>query len=140
MFYNILLIYTFSILCVAKAFLFEKAGEYGWKALIPLYDLYVMAKIVRKQKTIIYMYLSMLILGISTFVGLLTMNSNVLISNIFFVVLIISMIIFILLYFSVLTAVCSIFDLTPVFAAGLFLLPPVFFGIIAFNDNIRLRE
>lgn len=38
---------------VAYWFLFEKAGEDGWKALVPFYNSYVLCKISKKRKTVL---------------------------------------------------------------------------------------
>lgn len=51
---------------VAMWFIFEKAGEAGWKSLIPLYNVYIMFKIARNPKFIQYI-LSICLMSISLY-------------------------------------------------------------------------
>lgn len=52
---------VFILHIVALSMIFEKAGEHGWKAVIPIYNIYVLFKITKSKR--FALYLISLILG-----------------------------------------------------------------------------
>ena len=121
--------------------IFEKAGEKGWKSLIPIYNIYIMYKIVKMEKWFFITLAASLVASmIATSMGInledpsaqLIING----SNIFGFLL--------LLAVGVLGAVISIIQYVRLsrafqhgtgFAVGLILLSSLFFLILGFDDS-----
>ena len=69
---GILVIAFYILLVIALWKIFEKAGEAGWKSLIPIYNLYVMCKIIGAS-----FWISLIVLPIVVgIVGTLLFNDN----------------------------------------------------------------
>jgi hypothetical protein len=92
------------LLIVAYWMVFEKAGQAGWKVLIPIYSTVVMLRIVGKSA---WLALLLLLIGL----GLLILE----------IIIAIGM--------------ARSFGRSGWFAVGLFLLPFVFYPILAFGDS-----
>ena len=119
--------------------MFEKAGEKGWKALIPIYGEYINCKIVGKVKIF--------------WVNLISTISFIILSSIILVSLqvnptefLLGVLIFLAITYLIIIIVCGvikafatakIFGQESVFGLGLLFLPIIFVAIIAFDKKIR---
>ena len=71
--YLIFLVAIFVFICIVMWKIFEKAGEDGWKSLIPIYNIIVYFKIIGLQWWFIFIVLSpviCIITGIWGFIGI----------------------------------------------------------------------
>lgn len=147
------------LITIATWLIFTKAGEDGWKALIPFYSTYTEFKIVGKTKYFLPWLIAAIINLVTVFIlifylignaisSMLIMDAfdHVLLANMTITILVLSLIIGIsLIVCAVFTIILRIeqtkvFNLSPAFAIGLVLLPVVFLSIIAFNPNIQYTK
>ena len=130
------------LLIVAMWKLFKKAGEPGWKALIPIYDVYILFKISGAKSWFWGLIVAEIIVFINTIVGvnngsLVTdANGNVTeIKDITYTIITAAMAIFELVAYIVLCAKLSkAFKRGVGTAIGLFFLPNIFTLILAFGS------
>lgn len=130
------------LMIVAMWKLFKKAGEPGWKALIPIYDVYILFKISGAKSWFWGLVVAEIIVFINTIVGvnngsLVTdANGNVTeIKDITFTIIVAAMAIFELICYIVLCAKLSkAFKRGAGTAIGLFFLPNIFTLILAFGS------
>ncbi|MBR3263780.1 hypothetical protein IKF94_00895 [Candidatus Saccharibacteria bacterium] len=130
------------LLIVAMWKLFKKAGEPGWKALIPIYDVYILFKISGAKSWFWGLIVAEIIVFIDTIVGvnnggLVTdANGNVTeIKDISFAIIVAAMAIFELICYIVLCAKLSkAFKRGAGTAIGLFFFPNIFTLILAFGS------
>ena len=125
------------VLVLAIVFLwkiFEKAGEKGWEALIPVYNTYILFKIAWKEK-----YFWILCLFVFTmFFGALLMGinpSNLVLGGFGDIIIIGSCVGMLVIYFSLLSKICNSFNKGGLFMLGLIFLNIIFFGILAFDKS-----
>ncbi len=135
---DILVIIGLIVYFVSKSYVFEKAGEYGWKALVPFYGLFTLNKITNTKNFFIPIAITEIIFIASLIIGFRTMTSSVMLSNSMFVVMLLSAVLFTVFMIRTLISLCDIAGIKKIFSIGLYLAPPVFFGILAFNDKIQL--
>lgn len=135
---------VFSIVCMWKVF--AKAGEGGWKILIPIYNEYIRFKIAGcKARYWLSFVLSAVSIGLMVYsagdifndlylVGTLAYlpDSTILCMLAAVLLLVVVGIIGITVNFKMAKA----FNLPGVFGLGLWLLPVIFYAVIAFNGNI----
>ena len=114
--------------------IFEKAGEKGWEALIPVYNTYILFKIAWKEK-----YFWILCLFVFTmFFGALLMGinpSNLVLGGFGDIIIIGSCVGMLVIYFSLLSKICNSFNKGGLFMLGLIFLNIIFFGILAFDKS-----
>ena len=130
------------LMIVAMWKLFKKAGEPGWKALIPIYDVYILFKISGAKSWFWGLIVAEIIVFINTIVGvnngsLVTdANGNVTeIKDITFTIIVAAMAIFELICYIVLCAkLAKAFKRGAGTAIGLFFLPNIFTLILAFGS------
>lgn len=138
-------LFVFGLVC--KWRIFSKAGEGGWKILIPIYNTYILFKIANAKARFwvcVGLTLAMSVLS-TTFLGIiiryiqvygfipqlgLSMTLRVLA---FFVIWLVILVINITIHFSLAKA----FGLPGIFGLGLWLLPIIFNAIIAFSGSIQ---
>ena len=125
------------VLVLAIVFLwkiFEKAGEKGWEALIPVYNTYILFKIAWKEK-----YFWILCLFVFTmFFGALLMGinpSNLVLGGFGDIIIIGSCVGMLVIYFSLLSKICNSFNKGGLFMVGLIFLNIIFLGILAFDKS-----
>lgn len=109
------------LMLVAMWRIFTKANEEGWKSLIPFYGSYVLAKIVwRKGEYYWYCLIAQVVLNLLKFLwpGFAVIGGIVTIA--YWIMLCIGL--------------CNVFGQSGGFAAGLILLPVIFFPILAFGS------
>lgn len=121
--------------------IFEKAGEKGWKALIPIYNVYIMYKIVKMQKWFWITLLASFIFGMCCgFAGYdpnlnnfenLSMGGAITVGVAAIVYAIIAL--YVEITYSIRTA--RAFGHGVGFAVGLILLPSIFWLIIGFGSS-----
>lgn len=127
---------------VAMWKIFEKAGEEGWKAIIPVYNIYIMFKIAGK-KSLFGIYLAsiiaMIILPIIIIVISLASDTNtskgagiLLAIAVILALALVCFIINICMY----VGLTKKFNLSGGFVAGLIFLNTIFYCIIGFSKNI----
>ncbi len=138
MLFDIAVLIYILVLTVAWAMLFEKAGERGWKALIPFYNLYILFKIADASRITLQTIGAGVISLCALIVSASAMYTNPLVSNVGFAISVLALIAFAFFYILAMISLCDLAGVKKPFAAGLLLLPPVFFGILAFNENIRM--
>ena len=127
--------------------IFEKAGEKGWEALIPVYNIfnikklieiiyntYILFKIAWKEK-----YFWILCLFVFTmFFGALLMGinpSNLVLGGFGDIIIIGSCVGMLVIYFSLLSKICNSFNKGGLFMVGLIFLNIIFLGILAFDKS-----
>lgn len=118
---------------------YEKAGEAGWKCLIPFYSTYVMLRFTgRPTKWMWYIFLPMLFYMPAYFLLLLDMQGAIYMAPMVVVALILLMLsmITVMMVFNILiyTALCDRFGISKWFTLGLVLMPIIFWPILAFGD------
>ncbi len=121
----------FSLVCMWK--IFEKAGEAGWKCLIPIYNIYIFFKIAWEPKYFIYSILGIIAASVLTGIGAGN-NSGVLTGIGSFLVIILYFAIFILAIIAD-VKLAKRFGKSGGFAVGLILLSVVFMAILAFDSS-----
>ena len=109
--------------------IFVKAGEPGWKALIPLYSGYIMYKLAWTPKWFF------LVLGITTVDLLLYFSGNSTLAAISWLLTIANFVISI--FFSI--ELAKAFGKSGGFAVGLILVPFVFYPILAFGKDQYIK-
>ncbi len=122
---------VFEIICLWR--IFEKAGEPGWKCLIPIYNLYVFMKICWEAKYFIYLILGIIGAAIIFVVGL---NNGSGAMGGFAVFLMIALYIAI----GILAIIAQVklarrFGKSGGFAVGLIFLNTIFMAILAFDQS-----
>ncbi len=117
--YLSVILFLLAVLLIASWKILIKAGQPGWAALIPLYNIYVYTQVLRRPKWWILLYF----FGFVPFVGSL-----------------------VFLFVSIIDSVrmAKVFGETPVFGVGLLLLPFIFYLVLAFgsadHDEYRVVE
>lgn len=114
--------------------IFEKAGEKGWKAIIPVYSFYILFKIAWKTSYfwLILAFLIAIICG-SVIAGL-NPESTVQ-GGIGSTIVIGSAVGFIIIYINLLSNICYSFNKSRLFMIGLLFLNIIFMGILAFDKS-----
>lgn len=135
---------VFTIVCMWKVF--TKAGEGGWKILIPIYNVYIQFKIANAKKrfwvclllTLAIPVILATVLGDIIYemqmLGAFAMTSSRAIRLL--AVLILALVIFII-NVTVNFSMAKAFGLPGIFGLGLWLLPIIFYAIIAFSGSIQ---
>lgn len=117
---------------IASWMVFKKAGEPGWKCLIPIYNAYIMYKIADKKH---YFWIMLLI---SILAGALTVIINILAflalpaAVLAIVLMIIAIVLNIIVYYNLSVN----FGHGAGFALGLIFLGPIFMMILAFGSSV----
>ena len=114
--------------------IFEKAGEKGWEALIPVYNTYILFKIAWKEK---YFWILCLFVFTMSF-GALLMGinpSNLVLGGFGDIIIIGSCVGMLVIYFSLLSKICNSFNKGGLFMVGLIFLNIIFLGILAFDKS-----
>jgi hypothetical protein len=101
------------LLTIAMWKIFKKAGEEGWKSLIPIYNMIVLFKISKISPFLLLVYLFAWV----PFIGQLAVLGVIIYQNI---------------------SLSKAFGKDVGFAIGLFLLGPIFYMILAFGDTTSL--
>lgn len=130
------------LMIVAMWKLFTKAGEKGWKSLIPIYDIYILFKISGAKSWFWGLVVAEIIVFVDTIIatnngGVVTdANGNVTeIKDISFAIVLAAMAIFELICYIVLCAkLAKAFKRGAGTAIGLFFLPNIFTLILAFGS------
>ncbi len=126
-----LAITVFSIICLWR--IFEKAGEAGWKCLIPIYNVYVFLKICWEAKYFIYLILAIIAAIILTAVGTAN-NSGALAGIGGFLIVILYIAIFVVDIIAMIK-LAKRFGKSGAFAVGLIFLNTIFLAILAFDSS-----
>lgn len=114
--------------------IFEKAGEKGWKAVIPFYSSYVLFKLVWETKYfwIFYGFIFMAFFGV-TIMGI--NPDNLVLSGIGNFIVVGSFVVFLIIYINLLSKLSISFNKSRLFMVGLLLLNIIFLGILAFDKS-----
>ncbi len=121
---------------------FEKAGEPGWKILIPVYNVYTIFKIARNITAFwVYLILAVVTVLVCSVLGGISVATDSLmptyIAAVFYILFVIAIFVtMIILYCKLANA----FGQGGGFAVGLIFLPVIFIPIIAFSSNIQYME
>lgn len=142
----------YALMVIADWKIFVKAGEKGWKALIPIYNFYIMLKIV-KMKTWFWYLITINVLAAIMF--MIDGTNPYVMSNEEFAKLSFTnhpTTLVALVFTSIVELICSIifayrmakvFGKSSLFAVGLFFLPNIFWLILAFGgakyDRKRIK-
>ena len=122
-----------------KASYFDRNGEDWWKAFIPFYNVYVMMGMTNTTRVMIPLFTAQGISVISLFTAVRYMAANATVSNVSLIISLIAFVGYSVLYFIVLFGVCDKEGIKKPFSAGLYLVPPVFFGILAFRRTAYVK-
>jgi len=126
----------FEIVCMWRVF--EKAGEGGWKSLIPIYNVYVFYKIAWEVRYFVFAILGMFAavilaaLGASANSGALAGIGSFLLTVLYFALAVMSII--------AMVKMARRFGKGGGFAVGLVLLSFIFIAILAFDDSVYDRS
>lgn len=118
--------------------IFEKAGEKGWKALIPIYNTYILFKITWKTKYFWLILVFIIAMICSAFFGTLLLDSNPnnkAIGTITELICIGSCVGFVIIYINLLSYICYSFNKSRLYMLGLLFLNIIFLGILAFDKS-----
>ena len=127
---------TICVVWVASLWvLFEKAGEKGWKALIPFFNLYVLCKLTLNTTTFVEILVSLLIIMALTPI-LMVFGTKLGSVTIFLDILVLICLIFVLVNQIVLSLqVAQSFERNNWFGIGIFVFSFVFLPLLAFGQN-----
>ena len=120
---------SYAMLTVAQWRLFRKAGEKGWKALIPFYSMFVSHHLIGMRH--IWFILDIIFWAIDLVLEFVQ-GTPVWIEETFFAIAIILTLISEILH---IMKLCYCYTKRELFGVGLFLLPPVFSLILAFDKS-----
>lgn len=112
-----IIIIALSVFMLVALFkVYKKAGEEGWKCLIPFYNTYTQCKFIGINPNWVWIMLGLSVLSAVPLVGLVSFVASI--------------------YFSILQSVslARSFGKSDAFAAGLIFLPVVFIPMLAFGD------
>ena len=132
--YSIEILY-FAFILVFLYLIFLKANEKGWKAFIPIYNIYVLFKISKKEKTFWYfliLFIVMLLLPIIYYV--FNIGNNV-IGGTFVSLQVVCFGIMVLIAIDMLISLSEAFGHSPSFVIGFIVFPLIFMGIIALDKS-----
>lgn len=125
----ILTLLYYAAMTVAQYRLFQKAGEKGWKALIPFYSIFVSHHLIGMRH--IWFILDVIFWTIEAILELIE-GTPVWIEEVFFSVALILTIISEILH---IMKLCYCYTKSELFGIGLFLIPPLFSLILAFDKS-----
>ncbi|MCR5653232.1 MAG: DUF5684 domain-containing protein [Ruminococcus sp.] len=125
----ILTLLTYDALIVAQWKLFNKAGEKGWKSLIPFYNLFVSHHIIGMRH--IWFVLDIIFWAVEIVLDLVK-ATPVWVEEVFFSLAIIVTIVSEILH---IMKLCYCYTKSELFGIGLFVIPPVFSLILAFDKS-----
>ncbi len=126
----------FEIVCMWKVF--EKAGEPGWKCLIPIYNAYIFMKIAWEGKYFWYMILTALVPGI--LLGIAAGSRSQAFAGIAGFLMIAAYIALLVISIIALVKLAKRFGKSGAFALGLIFLEPIFIAILAFDSSTYDRS
>lgn len=124
-----LLLVYYIALTVAQYKLFQKAGEKGWKALIPIYSVFVSHHLIGMRH--IWFILDLIFWGIEILLEVFH-NTPPWVEETFFSVAIVVTIISEILH---IIRLCYCYTKSELFGIGMFLCPPLFSLILAFSKD-----
>lgn len=122
---------VFMIVCEWR--IFEKAGEPGWKCLIPIYNAYIFMKICWEGKYFLYMILGMVAAVLLSSIGAAS-NSGA-IAGIGGFLMIVAYIAIFVIDIIAMIKLAKRFGKSGGFAVGLILLSTIFLAILAFDSS-----
>jgi hypothetical protein len=134
---------------VALWMIFEKAGEPGWKAVIPFYNSYILYKISGKKNLFwgalassilcFILAIAAIVFAIVAFVGIFTGEYEQAALNMLLCTVGCAICAVVTLVFRILQSVglTKAFEISGGYAVGLVLIPVVFYCILAFNSNMK---
>ncbi len=126
------------LLIVSNCFIFKKAGEKWWKALIPIYNAYVFYKIAWKTEYFKAMLIAAIVYGIAyvfLYAGLLITSPGGLL---FLAILLFAVaVVMLVAEIALLRGLCKNFGAGVGFFFGLLFLPFIFFPILAFSKRYQ---
>lgn len=132
----ILAIHT--IVTIAQWMLFKKAGESGWKSLIPIYSLYIYITQIARKSSIYFWFPILSSLGIGillNFYNFKNVNMNSFTMNLIGFFIFVSGILNLIIYYLVTISVSRNFNHGFGYAIGLIFFPYIFLMILAFGNS-----
>lgn len=128
--------------------LFEKAGEKGWKVLIPFYGQYTICKIAKKEKIFWWMLGTVIAMAVAAFMQIETSTIEIMsrtyvrtasnFSSVFLhLVFSAEAVLLVILDIKLALAIAKTFGKSSGFGAGIAFLEPIFLGILAFDENVQ---
>ena len=127
---------VFEIVCMWK--LFEKAGEPGWKCLIPIYNAYIFMKICWEGKYFWIMFLLLLVPAVA--VGLMVGGQSNALAGVAGFLMFAAYIAVGVIGIISLVKLAKRFGKSGAFAVGLIFLEPIFIAILAFDSSTYDRN
>ena len=126
------------LMIIAMWKIFEKAGEKGWKALIPIYDSYILWKIAGRN------WIKDMLIIAGTFIAYMVFAFLNIQNSIFGIVSLLFGFVFVVYLLVAVCGYCSglshNFGHAGGFAVGLFFLHPIFLMILGFNSDKYVGE
>lgn len=145
--YTSLIVSILMIVAIWK--IFEKAGESGWKSLIPFYNDYILCKIANCKNLFFARLIANIVMMITMvpmmilFLGIAMFGSEASLAGIgigflmALVIFLLSILVSFVLSIFININLAKAFGLSGGFAVGLILLPVIFYLIMAFSSNIQ---
>lgn len=118
--------------------IFEKTGEAGWKAIIPVYNIYIIFKKFW-DKSKFWITLGLIILALLATIVVSFNDSNT-IGGISTIIYVISSAIILLICITLMFNIATKFDKGILFTIGLLLVPTVFLGILALDSSKYIEQ
>ena len=155
--YSLLSFASSILMIISMWMIFEKAGEAGWKSLIPFYNDYILCKIANAKKLFIIKLISSIVVMIASFYFIFALIALILLGKeasfgtidytgvgaswiMSLIVMIIAAIVNFIISIIVNINLAKAFNKESGFAVGLILLPVVFYPILAFSKDIEYNR
>lgn len=128
----------FIIVTVAQWILFKKAGEFGWKSLIPIFSLYIYITKIARKHSIYFLFPILSSLGIwilLKFYKIQDVDINSFTMNLIAFFIFVSGILNLIIYYLITISISRNFGHGLGYALGLIFFPYIFLIILAFGNS-----
>jgi len=122
---------VFGIICMWR--IFVKAGEPGWKCLIPVYNIFVFMKIAWEARYFVWLFVCMIAAILLTSLGASSRSEGL--TGLSLVLLIAIAIVAVIFSIIMSVKLARRFGKSGGFAVGLIFLSPIFMAILAFDSS-----
>lgn len=133
-----IILVIFIVVTIAQWILFKKAGEFGWKSLIPIYSLYIYITKIARKHPMCFWFPTLSSLGILILLNFYKIQDGYINSftmNLIAFFIFVSGILNLIIYSLVTISISRNFGHGLVYALGLIFFPYIFLIILAFGNS-----